>query len=32
MGMRSFRAPPLPLAPQEYDKEYVDQLVRVITL
>ena len=32
MGMRSFRAPPLPLAPQEYDKGYVDQLVRVITL
>ena len=32
MGMRSFRAPPLPLAPQEYDKGYVDQVVRVITL
>ena len=32
MTMRSFRAPPLPLAPQEYDKSYLDQLVRVLNI
>ena len=32
MTMRSFRAPPLPFAPQEYDKSYLDQLVRVLNI
>ena len=32
MTMRSFRAPPLPLAPLEYDKSYLDQLVRVLNI
>jgi hypothetical protein len=30
MAMRSFRSPPLPLAPQEYDREYFNQLIRVL--
>jgi hypothetical protein len=32
MAMRSFRAPPLPLAPLSYDRGYLDQLVRVLNL
>ena len=32
MTMRSFRATPLPLAPQEYDRNYLDQLVRVLNI
>ena len=32
MAMRSFRAPPLPLAPLSYDRSYLNQLVRVLNL
>jgi len=32
MAMRSFRSSPLPLPPKEYNSDYVNQLVRVITL
>jgi hypothetical protein len=32
MTMRSFRSPPLPLAPNDYDKKYFDQLIRILSL
>ena len=32
MGMRSFRAPPLPLPPDEYDPSYFNQLLNILSL
>lgn len=32
MGLKKFTTPTLPLAPQAYDVQYFDQLVRVLTL
>ena len=30
MGMRSFRSPPLPLPPLNYDAQYFNQLIKVL--
>ena len=32
MGMRAFRAPPLPLPPSEYEPLYFNQLLNVLSL